>query len=392
MDDGRITELIDVYRDGLLEDVIPFWLKNGWDREHGGYFTALGRDGAVIDTDKAMWPQGRFAWMLSNLYNMVEAREEWLEAAKSGIEFVRKHGFDSDGRLFFHLTRTGQPIRKRRYNYSESFYAMALAAYARGSGDEQSREEAIRMFDAFIHLNFTPGVMEAKFTNTRPTRGMGPPMIALFAAQQLREHIDYPEATMWIDRFIAEIQTYFVKPDIEAVMETVAPNGDLIDHFDGRLLNPGHAIEAAWFILQEAKYRGGDARLIQLGCSMLDWMWKRGWDREYGGMLYFTDVKNLPVAEYWHDMKFWWPHNETIIASLLAYQLTGNDKYAEWHRMVHDWSYAHFPDEEHGEWYGYLHRDGRISVPLKGNLFKGPFHLPRMQWTCWQILKEMQQA
>ena len=91
-------------------------------------------------------------------------------------------------------------------------------------------------------------------------------------------------------------------------------------------------------------------------------------------------------------MKFWWPHNETIIASLLAYQLTGNDKYAEWHRMVHDWSYAHFPDEEHGEWYGYLHRDGRISVPLKGNLFKGPFHLPRMQWTCWQILKEMQQA
>jgi N-acylglucosamine 2-epimerase len=141
--------------------------------------------------------------------------------------------------------------------------------------------------------------------------------------------------------------------------------------------------------MEEAQHRGGDARLIKLGTSILDWMWKRGWDDEYGGIIYYRDVKGLPVQEYWHDLKCWWPNNETIIATLMAYQLTGDEKYARWHQMVHDWSYAHFPDPEYGEWFGYLHRDGRISVPLKGNMWKGPFHLPRMQLRCWQILEQM---
>ena len=82
----------------------------------------------------------------------------------------------------------------------------------------------------------------------------------------------------------------------------------------------------------------------------------------------------------------WWPRNEAIIATLLAWLLTGDGRYAAWHQQVHDWSHDHFRDPDHGEWYGYLHRDGRVSVPLKGNLWKSFFHLPRMQWYCWQAL------
>ena len=90
-------------------------------------------------------------------------------------------------------------------------------------------------------------------------------------------------------------------------------------------------------------------------------------------------------------MKFWWNHNETIIATLLAYELTGDEKYARMHQQIHDWSYAHFPDSEHGEWFGYLHRDGSIASTLKGNLWKGPFHLPRMLLTCSQICERLTQ-
>jgi len=126
-----------------------------------------------------------------------------------------------------------------------------------------------------------------------------------------------------------------------------------------------------------------------MGSTMLKWMWEIGWDKEYGGLYYFRDVKGLPVQEYWHDMKFWWPHNETVIASLLAYQLTGDKTYAEMHDKVHQWAFKHFPDSEYGEWYGYLHRDGRISVPLKGNIWKGPFHVPRMYFMGWKICEEL---
>lgn len=388
MDDVRKTELLATYRDGLLQNTLPFWIDHCVDSEHGGFMMSLNRDGSVIDTDKGVWQQGRFTWLLGELYNNVEQRDDWLELAKHGASFLDNHCFDpADGRMWFQVTRDGQPIRKRRYAFSESFAAIAYGELAKATGDEQYAEKATQTFQRFLDHNRSPTGMEPKFTDVRPTRGLGFPMITIVTAQELRESIGLPTATAIIDEAIADIRQFHIKDNIECVMETVAPNGNLIDHFDGRTLNPGHAIEGAWFIMKEGKLRGDDS-LIQTGCQMLDWMWERGWDKDHGGILYFADVNGLPVQEYWHDMKFWWPQNEAIIATLLALQLTGDEKYADWHRKIHDWTHAHFPDQQHGEWFGYLHRDGRVSSQLKGNLWKGPFHLPRMQLTCWKLLAD----
>jgi N-acylglucosamine 2-epimerase len=372
------------YLDTLLNDVIPFWLRHGLDRKHGGYLTALDRDGSLLDTDKSVWFQGRGAWMFATLYNTIERRPEWLAAARSGIEFMRRHCYAPDGKMYFTVTREGRPLRMRRYVYSESFAAIANAAYAKATGDDRAATDAMKCFNTYLRHSFTPGVMPAKAE--RPMIGLAPRMIAIVTAQEIRANLGDESVTPWIDRCIEEIQRYLVKPRLRAVMEVVGPRGEIIDHFDGRTLNPGHAIEGAWFIMHEGKVRR-DNRLVRLGCDMLDWMWKRGWDKEHGGILYFRDLRGLPIQEYWHDMKFWWPHNETIIATLLAHELTGDAKYARWHRKVHDWSFAHFPDKKHGEWYGYLHRDGTVSVRLKGNMWKGPFHLPRMLWYCSRLLE-----
>ena len=388
MDDARRAELIATYRDGLLDDTLPFWTKHCVDREHGGFTMALNRDGTVIDADKGVWQQCRFTWLLGELYNNVEPRDEWLELAEHGIQFIDQYCFDSsDGRMWFHVTCDGRPIRKRRYAFSESFAAIAYGELAKATGKQHYANKAATTFQRFLDHNLDPQGVEPKFADTRPTKGIGFPMITIATAQELRESIDLADAEAWIDRSINTIRRDHMKEDIRCVMETVGPHGEFIDHFDGRTLNPGHAIEGAWFIMKEGQLRG-DTELIRTGCQMLDWMWERGWDEEYGGILYFVDANNLPVQEYWHDMKFWWPQNEAIIATLLAYLLTGDDKYSKWHKMIHDWTYRHFPDPKHGEWLGYLHRDGRVSSMLKGNLWKGPFHLPRMQLTCWQLLQQ----
>ena len=390
MPQERVAELIGVYRDGLLDDTLPFWIDHCVDREQGGFLFCLDRDGTVIDTDKGLWAHGRFTWLLATLYSTVEKRQEWLALARHGVEFLRRFGFDDDGRMFFQVTRDGRPVRKRRYVFTESFAAIAFAAYARAAGDDQAAAQARDLFDLFRRYSTTPGLIPPKTVPaTRPCKGLGPLMITIATAQALRETLGGSEFDEAIDRAIDEIERDFMKPDLAAVMEIVAPGGEIIDHFDGRTLTPGHAIEAAWFILHEARRRGGDGRLIRIGTTILDWMWRRGWDEEHGGILYFVDVRGLPVQEYWHDMKFWWPQNETVIATLLAYQLTGDEKYAAWHGMVHDWAHAYFPDAEYGEWFGYLHRDGRLSVGLKGTLWKGPFHLPRMQLYCWRLLEQM---
>ncbi len=389
MNKQEIQNYIEIYKSGLLENIIPFWTKNSIDWADGGFTFCLDRDGTVIDTDKGVWQTGRFTWMILTMYNEVEKRDEWLKIGKHGIDFLENHCYDENGKMYFIVDKKGDPIRMRRYVFSESFAAIAYAAYYKATGNEKYKERAVEAFDTFLKYNTTPGMIEPKFTDNRKMRGMGGPMIGIVTAQELRKNLGDESYTEQISAWIDEIQKYFMNYEYKAVMEIASPDGELIDHFDGRTLNPGHAIEGAWFIMQEAKRRDNDAELIKLGTTMLDWMWEIGWDKEYGGMLYFRDIKGLPVQEYWHDMKFWWPHNETVIATLLAYELTGDKKYAIWHKQVHDWTFKHFPDSEHGEWYGYLHRDGRISVPLKGNIWKGPFHIPRMYFKAWQICEDI---
>ncbi len=376
------------YKNQLLKDTVPFWFPRSIDQKYSGYLLMRDWDGSLIDEDKAVWIQGRAAWLLATLYNTVEQKQEWLEGAKSGIDFLKKYCFDTDGRMFFHMTREGKPVRKRRYFFSETFAIIAFAAYAKATGDEEIATEARNLFGKCIEYATQPGLLEPKFTNTRPAKGIGVPMIMLNTAQQLRETIGDPRCDEWIEKWIGEIETYFVKHDLRCVMEQVAPDGSIIDHIEGRTLTPGHAIEGSWFILHEAKHRNNDAHLIDLGCKMLDYMWERGWDEEYGGLFYYRDVYHKPVQEYWQDMKFWWPHNEVITASLLAYTLTKDEKYAHWYQKAHDYAYSHFHDQKYGGWFGYLHRDGSLAQTAKGNLFKGPFHLPRQEWYCWKLLEE----
>ncbi|MEZ5277049.1 MAG: AGE family epimerase/isomerase [Opitutaceae bacterium] len=347
--------LSELYRHALVEDVLPFWLRFGLDREHGGVITALDRDGSILDTDKVIWFQGRAAWMYATAFLTVERRPEWLDAAKSCIAFLRQFASDASGKMYFLVSRTGQPLRMRRYVYSESFAAIASAAYAGAAGDGRAADEAVTAFDRYIDHSFTPGRMEAKVDpSSRPMIGAGPRMIGIATAQEIRQHLGEIRIrgrtpSEWIDCWIDDIERLFFKPELGAMMETVAPDGAIIDHYDGRLLNPGHAIEASWFIMHEGRHRA-DQRLVRLGAAILECMWKRGWDEHYGGLFYFRDLRNLPVQEYWQDMKFWWPHNEAVIATLLAWKLTGDPKFREMHRAVHDWSFEHFADSEHGEW------------------------------------------
>ena len=246
-------------------------------------------DGSLIDDDKAVWIQGRATWLLSTLYNTVEKKQELLDGAKLGYDFLNKHCFDNDGQMFFHVARDGKPICKRRYFFSETFYVIAAAAYAKASGDEKAASNARKIFGECISYVTGEKKLILKFTDTRPSKGIGVPIIMMNTAQQLRETIGDERADEWITKWINEIETLFVKDDIQCVMEQVAPDGSIINHIDGRTLTPGHAIEGAWFILHEAMHINNDKHLIELGCKMLDYMWEGGWDKEYGG-IYISEI------------------------------------------------------------------------------------------------------
>ena len=372
------------YRDDLVNDIMPFWLKNGLDRVNGGVYTCVNRDGSLIDSTKSVWFQGRFAFVCSFAYNTIEKNPEWLAAAKSTIDFIEAHCFDTDGRMYFEVMADGTPLRKRRYVFSESFAAIAMAEYAKASGDMTYAEKALSLFKDIRRFIATPGCLEPKYLDTLQAKGHSIVMILINTASRIRNVISDPVLDQQINESIESLKD-FMKPEFKALLETVGTNGEFIDTINGRLINPGHCIETAWFLLEEAKHRGWDKELTAQALQILDWSWEWGWDKQYGGIINFRDCKNLPPQDYSQDMKFWWPQTEAIIATLYAYEATGDDKYLIWHKQISEWTYAHFPDEECGEWYGYLHRDGTVAQPAKGNIFKGPFHIPRMMIKSYQL-------
>lgn len=382
----------DRYQDDLKENILPFWLKHGLDRVHGGVYTCVDRDGTLIDSTKSVWFQGRFGFICAYAYNNIEANEEWLRASKSCVDFIEQHCFDTDGRMYFEVTAEGKPVRKRRYVFSECFAAIAMSEYSIASGDRSYAQKALTLFKQILHFINTKGILEPKYCEGVEMQGHSITMILINTAARIREAIPAVELDEQISLSIETLQRYFIHPEFEALLETVGPNGEFIDTIIGRTINPGHCIETAWFLLEEAKYRGGDPQLTEVAVKILDWSWKWGWDKEYGGLINFRDCKGLPVQDYSQDMKFWWPQTEAIIATLYAYEATGEERFLHMHQQISDWTYAHFPDAEYGEWYGYLHRDGTVAQPAKGNIFKGPFHIPRMMIKGFMLCRDMMQS
>lgn len=391
MNKERISELKTIYKNELLNHVMPFWEKYSIDNKYGGYLHYLGTKGDVIGYDKAIWLQGRECWIFARLYNHVEQKEKWLQNAKIGYDFLRKYAFDDRGKMYFSVTREGKPLRMRRYYFSETFMIIACAEYSKASGDNDAMDFAKKLFkrtcDYYLNQNeeFTPAKVNP---DTRPMIGHSVPMILMSTAQILRDCGCSNEYDDLISNFIETIFNKFVKPDLKVLIETTDPDGNIIDTPEGRLLNPGHAIESAWFMLTEAEYRK-DNDLIKKACDIIKWSFDIGWDKEYGGLFTFVDLKGLPPEKMEWDMKYWWPHNELLYASLLAYHLTGDEHFSKIFETAHEYSFDKFSDPENGEWHGYLHRDGSVAMDVKGTMYKGAFHVPRQLLYTWKLLEKM---
>ena len=366
------------YKNDLKSNIMPFWLDKGLDHVYGGVYTCLDRNGDIMDTTKSVWFQGRFGFIGAYAYNNMEQNEDWLAASKSCIDFIEAHCFDpEDGRMYFEVMADGTPLRKRRYVFSECFAAIAMSEYSLASGDKSYASKALRLFNDIRRFIATPGVLPAKYLPTQPAIGHSITMILINTAASIRKAISDPVLDEQIDESIEKLKL-FIHPEFKALLEMVTPDGKLIDTCCGRTINPGHCIETAWFLLEEARYRNWDKQLVAMATQILDWSWEWGWDEEFGGIINFRDCRNFPPQDYSQDMKFWWPQCETVIATLYAYIATHDEKYLDMHKKAHEWMYQHFPDTENPEWYGYLHRDGTVAQAAKGNLFKGPFHIPRM--------------
>ena len=386
---------------GELDRSAAFWLEHGMDREHGGVYTCLDRKGELYSTDKSVWMQGRCGWIFAFLCHNYGVKPEWLEASRSCLDFMEDHCFNHacGERMYFTVTAEGRPLRQRRYYFSEAFCAIANAEYYGVTGEKRRLERARQCYDLYWDLSQGKpdpvGMGPKTIPETRSGRAFGTPMIILNVTGVLLR-TDPERKALYEERAqqcVNDIFRYHVKPELKCTLENVDMDGTpRLYYTEGRTVNPGHDIEGVWFLLEHAQ-RTGDKALVKKAAEMFDWAIAAGWDQEYGGLLYFTDCLGKPPEAYEHDMKLWWPHNEILIASVMLYRDTGEEKYLDWFYKTLDYCKAHFADPEYGEWYGYLRRDGLPTQPsTKGSTFKGPFHLPRSMTLVDKTIDEILKA
>lgn len=379
------------YKEELLERVVPFWLTHSPDKEFGGYFTCLDREGKVFDTDKFIWLQARQVWLFSMLYNKVEKRPEWLDCAVRGGEFLKKYGHDGQLNWYFSLTREGKPLVQPYNIFSYTFAAMAFGQLSLAAGNEEYARIAAGTFERILQKQHNPkGIYNKAVPGARSLKSFALPMILCNLALEVEHIIGDGMVTETAENVIYEVLEVFYRPEYGLIVENVHADGSFFDSFDGRLLNPGHAIEAMWFIM-DLGVRLNRPDIIEKAVEIALATLKYGWDEQYGGIFYFMDVKGYPPQQLEWDQKLWWVHVETLITLLKGYHLTGSEECLRWFEKVHDYSWSHFRDEEFPEWFGYLNRQGEVLLNLKGGKWKGCFHVPRGLYQCWQTLEKIKQ-
>ena len=383
-------KLANQYKSELLDSVMPFWVGKSQDKEYGGYFSCLDNAGNVYDTDKFVWMQGREVWMFSMLYNKVERRKEWLDAAVQGGEFLKKYGHDGNFNWYFSLTRDGKPLVEPYNIFSYTFATMAFGQLSIATGNKEYEKIAKRTFDIILSKAGNPkGKWNKLHPGTRPLKNFALPMILCNLALEIEPLLDEKFMKQTIDTCIHEVMDVFLRTELGGlIVENVLEDGSLSDCFEGRHMNPGHAIEAMWFIMDLGK-RLNRPELIEKAKDTALLMAEYGWDKEYGGIFYFMDRLGCPPQELEWDQKLWWVHIETLISMIKGYQLTGDKKCLEWFEKVHDYVWTHFKDPENPEWFGYLNRRGEVLLHLKGGKWKGCFHVPRGLYQCWKILETL---
>jgi len=377
----------DMYKNELIHNILPFWLNNSRDHVNGGYFTSLTREGKVFDTDKFMWLQGREVWCFSYMYANLQQNEEWLEMAKLGAEFMEKYGRDADGNWYFSLTAEGKPLVQPYNIFSDCFATMAFAALDKALPNDAYKKIAVDTFQNIIKRQHNwKGQYNKAYPGTRQLKNFSLPMILCNLSLELEHIIGTEQVNSFIPTVIHEVMDVFYEPNSGLILENVALDGSFSDTYEGRLINPGHTIEAMWFVMDLAKRDNNTALIHKAAAIMLNAL-EFGWDKEYGGIFYFLDIKGHPVQQLEWDQKLWWVHVEALVALAKAYTLTGEKIYAQWFTKVHEYTWSHFRDLEYGEWFGYLNRRGEVSLSLKGGKWKGCFHIPRSLYQVWNTVK-----
>ena len=381
----EISSLAKFYRNHLLKDIMPFWDRRVVDQEHGGYLNDFDREGNCTGKNKYGWFIGRNIYTYSALYRQIEKRPEWLKTAEVGYRYLKEKALRDNYRVNFKMDAQGNVLSADTSIFTDHFAVKGLFEYAAASGSEEAKGLAEKMLDALL----------ANVKNEKVLLTVCPdPRFRKHAVNFLNLLVGiegkslFPEkSSLLLEPALHDSLYAFANSEKEIPLEYITRDAAPLLEGIGRTIDPGHSLESLWFALREGTERG-DPEICKRAETIIDWVINWGWDDEYGGFYQNVDAVSVVPEEdhqwnqypdakaHWQD-KIWWVQAEGLYTLAFSALINSNEHHWEYFKKLHKFCQDHFMDQEYGEWYSILKRDGSIRSNCKGTESKGPYHIPR---------------
>ncbi len=420
------AELESCYTEQLKDMILPFWQKNSYDSQYGGFFTCFSNDGTrLLNTDKYIWSQGRMIWVLSKLSKMDiftdREKETFLYQARRTLDFIIDHCFlGEEMTCAFLVSREGKPIEQEKgiglapSTFADCFIALALIAFMDASEDYFGMDILERLFASIIRRYEEGRFRTSPFYIPPGTKYHAIPMMLLNVCNEYGEFLTLSgkqqrgkEIFKMAGDYCRTILDTFVS-DANVLVEMVDSSQKVENRCLFSYVNPGHSMEDCWFMLT-CVCRENDPDTVKRIFSVIDSSFHLGWDNQYGGILYYVhrdggiprgECKNQEeeiaanqIRTDW-DNKLWWPNTEAMYTTLLAYYLSHDKKYFDMFMQLHQYTLRTFPnpDREVGEWIQLRDRQGNpFGHQVGGRLpVKDPYHISRNLILLIQLTRKLQ--
>jgi len=391
-----------IFRENL-HNTLQFWIDHSVDREYGGLLGRLDQQGnAKPPGNKSVVLESRALWSFAEAYRRFPDPAYQRMAAEC-LTFLREKMWDKEhGGYYFLVTREGKVLDSTKQLNPLSYVLEGLAEYAIAFHDDQARREAVQLFEVIdqhahdnehggYHIAFTADWQWIK--DYKP----GPNASGSFGRKSYDWHLGLLEALTTaydvtgdarirarVDELLDIFVNKIVDPEIGYGRYYFTEDWTVADrNGDSRECEYGLDLEASWLLTEAASVvgRNQDPKIRRASLALVDHALRYGFDNERGG-LYRTGPAKGPATN--RDME-WWQQAETLVAFLNAYQLTGDPKYFTAFELEAQFVDNHFVDHTYGEWYTAISHDGKTDTEKTGP-WKAPYHVTR---ACLEVISRL---
>jgi N-acylglucosamine 2-epimerase len=394
LDKNNILEKYNFCKNHLLNEIMPFWEERTYDKKWGGYLTCFDRKGDITDTNKYIWFQGRQLWMFSALYNQFHEKK-WLDLAAHGRKYLVEEAYAKDGRWNYQLDQKGNVTEGTISIFTDLFVLSGLAEFAIAADSDIDIDLISRAYKKIEENVYNPDFKDIYHNTWSPKyKRHSVYMITMIVAPIVGKLLGDDRTRPLIDHCLENILYLFAKDEHEALFESIGKKGEYIDESEGHIIYPGHVFESCWACIQEGRRRK-DKSIVDRAVQIVDWVYKKSVDNEYGGIYSYLDATsdepeqldwNKETNMSWHDKNFWVNAEAIAITSIVAMEKQSK-KYFDNFNSILNWCYQKFYDHEYGEWYAELYRNGSIKLADKGTKWKAAYHVPRAMLIAMNELK-----